>query len=72
MHTVTAPTSTTTQRWATMATPTSATPSGGSGEWSSGDHDIESSGDGDTEDGSRATDIGGGAVELGTVDNTID
>ena len=68
VHTVTAPTSATTQRLATMATPTPATPSSGSGEAS----DLESSGSGATDDEGGATDIGGGAVELGSGDNSVD
>ena len=68
LHTVTAPTSTTTQRWATVSTPTPATPSIGSGDGT----DIESSGNGVTDDGGRATDIGGGAVDLGSGDSSVD
>ena len=59
---MTAPTSTTTQRLVTVATPTSATPSSGSGEWN---YDIESGGSEDTEEG-------GGAVELSSGDNVVD
>ena len=68
IHTVTAPTSVTTQRLVTVTTP-SAPPSSGSGEWNYGDRDIESSGSGDGEDGGGARDTEGGA---GSGDNNID
>lgn len=69
IHTVTAPTSITTQRLVTVTTPTSAPPSSGSGKWKYGDRDIESSGSGAGEDGGGARDTEGGA---GSGDNNVD